>query len=232
MGNGAYGMAFRDSLNGLAWGYTTSNKFLLMKTSDGGGSWSSTPPNGPRIGRNDICVVPGKNAFMSVGVDSAGSTSLTSVTYDDANTWNVIESGPASFYSAAMWWMLDAQMLDSVHGWAGSLSTSPSGTTNIGAGGMNKYHGPVLTTIGISMVSDNGIQISVFPNPTNGQFIIETNTPDKKTVDLFDINGRQVFSKSIGEKTIIDVTSLNEGIYNLTIKSNVGIKNKKLVIVH
>ena len=85
-----------------------------------------------------------------------------------------------------------------------------------------------LTTI-------NGIEREsatfIYPNPTSGQFCIETNTMDKLTVDLYDLNGRHVYSKTVSDQEIVDVTALNEGVYTLTIKTLESIINKKLVIV-
>ena len=73
--------------------------------------------------------------------------------------------------------------------------------------------------------------INVYPNPTNGKFIIETTAKENQAIQVYDLNGRLAFSKIITHKTNIDATILNEGIYNLVIKSSEGIINKKLVVV-
>ncbi len=72
--------------------------------------------------------------------------------------------------------------------------------------------------------------IRIYPNPTSDQFFIETNTTDKLNVDLYDVNGRHVFSTSVMDKSNIDVTTLDNGAYTLTIKSVDRVTNKKLVI--
>lgn len=72
---------------------------------------------------------------------------------------------------------------------------------------------------------------TVFPNPASDQIFIETDTNDKKTLDLYDVNGRHVFSKITNDKSNIDVRTLNEGVYTLTIKTFNGIINKKLVVI-
>ena len=74
-------------------------------------------------------------------------------------------------------------------------------------------------------------QINIFPNPTNNQFFIDANTTDKLTVDLYDVNGTHVFSESVSDKSNINVTTLSEGVYTMTIKSVDSVTNKKLVIV-
>ena len=71
----------------------------------------------------------------------------------------------------------------------------------------------------------------IYPNPTSDQFFIETNTNEKLNVDLYDINGRHVFNKSVSDKSNIDVTTLSAGVYTLTIKNTDRVVNKKLVIL-
>lgn len=78
----------------------------------------------------------------------------------------------------------------------------------------------------------SNIQVTVYPNPTSDQFYIETNATDKLTVDLYDVNGRHVFNKSVSDKSNISVATLDNGIYTLTIKTADRVTNKKLVIVH
>jgi len=84
---------------------------------------------------------------------------------------------------------------------------------------------------GIEQLKFNNIEIVIYPNPASDQFYIETNATDKLNVDLYDINGRHVFSTSVNDKSNIDVTTLDNGIYSLTIKSVDRVTNKKLVIV-
>ncbi|MBK6984632.1 MAG: T9SS type A sorting domain-containing protein [Bacteroidetes bacterium] len=82
-------------------------------------------------------------------------------------------------------------------------------------------------------IKENDIKNSfiIYPNPTSDQFFIVANTTDKLVVDMYDVNGRHVFSKSVSDKSNIDVTTLIEGIYNLTIKTVDRVINKKLVIL-
>ena len=74
-------------------------------------------------------------------------------------------------------------------------------------------------------------QINIYPNPTSDQFYIDANTTAKLNIDLYDVNGRHVFSKNVSDKSNIDVTNLDEGIYTLTIKTGDQVLNKKLVIL-
>lgn len=74
--------------------------------------------------------------------------------------------------------------------------------------------------------------MSLFPNPTNGNFTIELNTKEKQFIQVFDITGNVVFSQRIENgKAIIDGSHLASGIYNINIKGSNSVANKKLVIV-
>lgn len=88
------------------------------------------------------------------------------------------------------------------------------------------------TTTGIEQNNLNDAFI-IYPNPALNSFQIDyTGISREAIIDVYDINGRYVFSKTINDKSVIDVTTLNNGIYTLTIKTGDNIINKKLVIVH
>ena len=84
---------------------------------------------------------------------------------------------------------------------------------------------------GISQISGFNSQISIYPNPSNGNFIIETNTSSKQAMQVYDVNGRLVLTQTILSKTTIDANILTDGVYNISITGNEGVVNKKLVIV-
>ncbi len=145
---GAQGLAFRDSLNGMVWGSTSAASYIfqLMKTSDGGNTWTRLNL-GTNVGINSICAIPKTKGYMSVGLDSAsdqgtgvvGNGIITSVTYNDGASWTILEShagAAAGTYTVLPFYMESVQMLDSLNGWAGNLSnvTLPYGTD-----GMNKF---------------------------------------------------------------------------------------------
>jgi hypothetical protein len=50
-------------------------------------------------------------------------------------------------------------------------------------------------------------------------------------MQVYDVNGKLIFSQILNGKTSIDVSSLNEGVYNISLLSNVGVINKRLIIV-
>jgi hypothetical protein len=84
---------------------------------------------------------------------------------------------------------------------------------------------------GMQQVADNNNRVNIYPNPSKGNFSIETYFTEKQTMQMYDINGNLVLSQTITGKTNIDVANLNEGVYNISIISKGGVLNKKLVIV-
>lgn len=85
--------------------------------------------------------------------------------------------------------------------------------------------------LNISKVSDANYQVTIYPNPTTGNFTIRTNTSSKQTLQIVDINGKIVLTQTINGITTINASNINEGVYNLNIICNEGVTNKRLVIV-
>jgi type IX secretion system substrate protein len=96
--------------------------------------------------------------------------------------------------------------------------------------------GTLPSAAGIEHIT-NSTELNIYPNPNNGSFVIEpipslTLPQGKGTlVQVYDINGKLVLTQTINGKTSIDASSLNEGVYNISIQSNEGVVNKRLVIV-
>jgi type IX secretion system substrate protein/NHL repeat-containing protein len=90
---------------------------------------------------------------------------------------------------------------------------------------------------GIEQYVNNNEQVNIYPNPNNGSFVIEPSPsltlPQGKgtLMQVYDVNGRLILSQTINGRTSIDASSLNEGVYNISLQSNEGVVNKRLVIV-
>ena len=77
------------------------------------------------------------------------------------------------------------------------------------------------------------MDINIYPNPNKGVFVIETNNElDKMRCNLYDVNGKIILTQTIKGTAPIDGSSLPEGIYNLSITSDNGLINKRIVILH
>jgi len=86
----------------------------------------------------------------------------------------------------------------------------------------------VVTGIAINKISN---ELSVFPNPAKDILIIESSSNEKQNLEIFDLTGKQVFAQTFNDKTTIDISALNAGVYTLSVKNSMGIATKKLVIV-
>ncbi len=88
----------------------------------------------------------------------------------------------------------------------------------------------VQSTTGIQQIISNNV-LNIYPNPNNGSFVIEPSNAAKQTMQVYDVNGKLVLTQTVIGKTNIDVSSLNEGVYNISIINGEGVVNKRLVIV-
>jgi photosystem II stability/assembly factor-like uncharacterized protein len=82
-------IAFSDSLNGLVLQSTTTG-YILLKTSDGGITWSTVTPLGSFYS-GEIEGIPGTNFFVSGG-SSTNAGFGSSISYDAGNTWTDIST--------------------------------------------------------------------------------------------------------------------------------------------
>jgi len=71
--------------------------------------------------------------------------------------------------------------------------------------------------------------ITIYPNPSNGSFVIEATTNEKQALEIFDVTSKMVLSQSINGKTSIDVSTLDNGIYFVQVKTKENTSTKKLL---
>jgi hypothetical protein len=65
---------------------------------------------------------------------------------------------------------------------------------------------------GINDIKNSNIKI--YPNPTNNIINIEgLNKNENNTIQIFDVQGKLVITKTITEKGTIDLSELNKGVY-------------------
>ncbi len=90
----------------------------------------------------------------------------------------------------------------------------------------------VDNTVGIQQFK-NDLQLTVYPNPNNGNFTIETNyTTEKQSLQLFDVTGKMVLSQTLNNKANINASSLDNGVYFLQVKTNQNISTQKVIVQH
>jgi lysyl endopeptidase len=86
----------------------------------------------------------------------------------------------------------------------------------------------ISSTVGIS---ENTIaSILIYPNPNGGIFTIDLGSNPESTVELFDVQGKLVYSSRLTNQKTDMHLNYATGIYNLRISNSNGIINHKLVI--
>ena len=72
---------------------------------------------------------------------------------------------------------------------------------------------------------------AIYPNPvSNGEFSIRTNGGVSKSVQIFDMLGKQVYSKEVQANENVRISNLNAGIYILKVKEEDKVATRKLVV--
>ena len=83
---------------------------------------------------------------------------------------------------------------------------------------------------GIEQLKNMDNQATIYPNPSNGNFVVETSVSSTQLLEMFDLTGRLVISKPITGKTLINGSDLMNGVYNIKITGGYGVTNKRIII--
>ncbi|HTA60925.1 MAG TPA: T9SS type A sorting domain-containing protein [Bacteroidia bacterium] len=148
-------------------------------------------------------------------------------TYDANNN----QTSDIGYYWVNNAWLNDTRIFNTYDGYSNNLSNANkrwTGHTWIG----DSTHYYYTTITSIEQIDNKHQQVKIYPNPANNILHIEMEMLNEKTeLKLFDINGRLLLNQFIQDKTTVDVSGLNAGVYSLNITNNEGALTKKLVIV-
>ncbi|KGO80968.1 hypothetical protein Q762_10005 [Flavobacterium cauense R2A-7] len=88
----------------------------------------------------------------------------------------------------------------------------------------------MATTVAQLGVQENNISgLNIYPNPANDFLHITTSANGVKTVTIYDVVGKQVLNTTTANE-VINVSSLNAGIYMVKITEEGKTATRKLVI--
>ena len=98
--------------------------------------------------------------------------------------------------------------------------------------GGNLKHTSNAKDLTLSIVDNNTIDgFSLYPNPvTNGEINISTAANGTKSVQIFDVLGKQVYSKTIQGNETIKTSNIEAGVYILKVEENGNVATRKLII--
>jgi uncharacterized repeat protein (TIGR03803 family) len=87
-------------------------------------------------------------------------------------------------------------------------------------------------TAGINQLAVNNDQLSIYPNPTSGQFTIKLNgNQNGYTVEVYNVMGERVYESAINNsQNIINLSSRPAGLYFVYLKSEEGVGVGKVLI--
>jgi len=237
-------------------GYAVGDFGAIMKTTDGGSNWESTPIS---IGWGDLSSVYFINSDTGyiVGFGETGPTTGFPLIYktNDGGLTNISQASmsPYVLYSV---YFLDAN-IGYIVGAGGKIQM----TTNCGSTWTSQTSGTsqplfsvqftdtvtgyivgnntLLKTIngGLTFIEENESHKSIyniFPNPANNKITIAINEElyEEFVISIFNIRGEQViYEKLQNQKQIgIDISLFEKGIYLVKILTNEGFWIKKLIL--
>ena len=227
-------------------------------------SWVSDPP-GFTSGQATVMVTPAQTTTYTVTVTSGGESASASVTVtvqlpasanagvDTSYCDNVTSfpvNGTAANYSSVSWttsgdgtFSSGSTLSDTYNpgpndlssGWADLTLTvtSQAPCTGNAADILHILFDPCT---GIGRQEKQDITLAVYPNPSTGQFTLQTGTlPETAGMKIFDMQGRVVYSGSIpssatGSSNAVNLSGLPGGIYQVNVVSGKMTGTARLLI--
>jgi photosystem II stability/assembly factor-like uncharacterized protein len=194
----------------------------LLRTTDGGATWTDITPSENYYASYGLCYVPKTSGVLvSSGYNYSTATFGSSYSLDGGDTWTVIDDDV--IHTAVTFY-------DNITGWSGDVNLDAY------TGGMWKYTGGFVAT-GAPQQDVAESSFNLYPNPGNGLFYFsfreENNEPIRLTVT--DNVGRIVFQNTYKDKSetwlrSIDLRGVDQGVYFLNLENKGKQQATKLVI--
>ena len=88
----------------------------------------------------------------------------------------------------------------------------------------------VTIPVSVQEVKADGNEISIYPNPSNGIFVVAS-AAKQSLVQMYNVMGENIYSVKINSnKTEINLSRQESGIYFIQVKTAEGIKTQKIII--
>jgi hypothetical protein len=239
-----YATSYSWSLPNGASGSSTTNRIVVSFGNQfRGGTISVTPVNacgnGDTLSKNIILIsrppagrlqITGPGApFISGNYSVTPISGATSYTWSVSNNQAVIVSGQGT----------PTIQLEAQPGFTrANLSVVASNCRGNGSQGTlvlsTRGNGPGAAYAPPRMAEDEMEDFSVYPNPTSGQFMLNTpSLPIDATLEVYSIEGRLVHTQSIPANTTqtsIDLHQPAAGLYQVRVVAGEEVKSVKVVV--
>ncbi len=73
-------------------------------------------------------------------------------------------------------------------------------------------------------------EISIFPNPNNGNFTIQFDSNTENSIEIYSILGKKILEKSGIKTNTIEISNLEKGIYFIKVNNQNNTKTKKVIV--
>jgi len=148
-------------------------------------------------------------AAVKGSISLQDTTLISSSSNENSSSWlqdNCIATDPASTHVPGDWY-------------------------SIGADGLliRMNFGTIAPPSGVNNIKQS--QFNLYPNPTNGIFVIELEENSKYEVTVIDILGKTVYSSSINDmNTTIDLSGFDKGVYTVELKDKNSKYTEKIIV--
>jgi len=184
-----------------------------------------------QIGTNIVGQAAVELFGCSVSLNSAGDVLAVGA---NRNSSNGVSSGQTRVFRniSGTWIQLDNNInglqANTFSGWSVSLNSDGSklavGAPFNGAGNTRVF---TSTTLSANDFQLNGKEITLYPNPSNSMFQLETEL-QIENVELYSLQGQLV--KTFETQNQYNISDLTKGVYLVKINSQEGTANKTLII--
>jgi len=97
-------------------------------------------------------------------------------------------------------------------------------------GSPNVYFTTDCSVSNLNANEENGY-IDIYPNPSDNILNIEIENPDNATLEIYNVNGKLIFSKALNSKfEKIDISGLSRGLYMVKVEQDSAVSVGKVVV--
>lgn len=218
--------------NGTIYLGSAGGRLKAYNPINGAELWSYPAVADPAIGAIEVVPVIDNDGKIYFGtktgifyvLNSNGTQAYDPLDLGDSITSSAAIGSDGTIYVAA------------TEGIVGKLFALQTTATGLASGDWPMYagntkHAGNVSIITLSTKEESTNEFDVYPNPVkNGEFYISTALNGSKSIQIFDLQGKQVYSKNIQANDKIKTSNFAAGVYILKVEENGKIATLKLVI--